>query len=102
MKVKNVQGISRIVLTPKAICFCPLGNDWYTNEFTITLEPSDYFPDYCDVEKWMDENIRGKSLIIEDAINNLYTYFEEEYKPLSLTVSSFANSRVHAPVTVTK
>ena len=102
MKLKNTQGITRIVMKPKAICFCPLGNDWYTNEFEVEFFPEEFFPDYCDVEKFLDETIRGKSLIIEDAVKLLYSYFEE-YSPASLKVTSNVfDVTSHSPVSVTK
>ena len=55
MKIENKQGIDFIVMRPKAHCYCPLGADWYTNEFEISMTPDKYFPDYCDVEAFLDK-----------------------------------------------
>ena len=102
MKLQNKQKVSRIVMKPKAVCFCPLGDDWYTNEFRVDFIPLDYFPDYCDVEKYLDENVRGKSLIIEDATKMLYDFLKDEYEPDYLEVTSYVNDVTsHSPVEVT-
>ena len=103
MKIENRQGITNIVMKPKAICFCPLGDDWYTNEFEITFAPNQYFPDYCDIEKYLNEEIRGKELIIEDAVSKLYEYLKKTYYPMTLVVTSYVNDVTsHSPVVVTK
>lgn len=103
MKLENRQGITNIVMKPKAICFCPLGDDWYTNEFEVTFVPNLYFPDYCDIESFLNKEIRGKSMIIENAVNALYEYLEANYEPKELTVTSYVNDVTsHSPVVVTK
>lgn len=100
MKFKNTQGISYIEIKPYATCFCPLGNDWYENEFTVKLVPYNLIPDYCDVDKFVFDNIAGKSLIIEDAVAKLYQYMVDEYKPLRLTVKSEVTNAGHSHVLV--
>lgn len=103
MKQENKQRISKIIIKPEAICFCPLGNDWYTNEFEIEFIPNEFFPDYCDIEKFLNVQIRGKSLIIEDAVSMFYNYLEAEYKPLALKVAAYVNDVTsHSPVVVIK
>lgn len=103
MKIENKQGISMIILKPKAHCYCPLGDDWYTNELEINIQVDKYFPDYCDVEKYLNENIRGKSLIIEDVVDMIYEYIKTEYQPKDLEVKSYVNDVTsHSPVIVIK
>lgn len=103
MKLTNEQGINNIVMQPKAICFCPLGDDWYTNEFEINMDVRNYFPDYCDIEKFLNEKVRGKALIIEDAVKIVYDYIYDEYEPANLEVISYINDVTsHSPVVVTK
>lgn len=103
MKQENKQKISKIIMKPKAICFCPLGNDWYTNEFEVEFVPDKTFPDYCDVEKFLNTVIRGKSLIIEDAVSMFYNYLKAEYDPLALKVTAYVNDVTsHSPVVVIK
>ena len=100
--VKNTYGIGSISLSPTAKCYCPLGKDWYTNNFTVTFVPGEFIPDYCEVDKWIDENINGKELIIEAAVAALYDYLHDTYSPDKLVVSSQVKDAKHSPVQVAK
>lgn len=102
MKFKNKQEINSITICPHATCYCPLGNDWYENEFTIRMVPDEWIPDYCDVDKFITENICGKNLIIEDAVTILYDYLETEYRPDGLVVTSSVDNAGHSPVVVSR
>lgn len=103
MTQTNKQKITSITFKPKAYCYCPLGDDWYTNELEIYIGVGDLFPDYCDIEKYLNGEIRGKSLIIEDVIAKVYEYIETTYKPLYLSVSSHIQDAIsHSEVYVTK
>ena len=98
--VKNEYGVRRITMYPEAICYCPLGKDWYTNKFEVVMTVKDMIPDYCEVEEWLDENLRGKPLIIEDAIDRFREYLSETYSPASLEITSTVDDAKHFPVRV--
>ena len=100
--LENAQGIREIVMYPTALCYCPLGKDWYHNQFKVTMRPDRFFPDYCDVQAWIEDNIDGHPHIIEDAVDQLYDYLSETYEPMSLEVKSHVDDAGHFPVTVTK
>lgn len=100
MMIDNEYGIKEIVMYPVAICFCPLGNDWYKNQFEVKMQINQKIPDYCEIERWLDENIRGKSLIIEDAVNKFYSFLIETYKPVLIEIKSYVNDAKHFPVEV--
>ena len=100
--IENVKKISSIRIESEAKCYCPLGQDWYTNHFTIDFEPDQYFPDYCQVDKWIDENINGKHMIIEDAVDMLHAYLKDTCMPYTCVVTSYVNDAKHSTVTVTK
>lgn len=100
--VENTYGISSINFSPTAKCFCPLGKDWYTNNFDVTFVPDEHIPDYCEVDKWIDENINRKELIIEAAVAALYDYLNDTYAPHTLVVSSHVKDAKHCPVKATK
>ena len=103
MKQNNEQNISKIIMKPKAICFCPLGDDWYTNEFEVEFIPNESFPDYCDIEEFLNEQVRGKALIIENAVSIFYDYLKNEYEPSALKVTAYVNDVTsHSPVVVVK
>ena len=87
---------------PTAKCYCPLGNDWYHNRFIITMIPDLYFPDYCVIQSWINENINEKDFIIEDAVDKLYAYLVKTYSPKSLEIKSHVDDAGHFPVEVIK
>lgn len=116
---KNDQKISKIVFSPKEPChnFCPLGQLYcneiaqegekpklahYTNHFTITFYPNALICDYCDVEKWVRNNLNDRDLIIEDCVSMLFDYINDTYKPKYLLVESFVDDAVHGPVTISR
>lgn len=103
MKIENRENITRIEMYPTAICRCKIGGDLYTNKFTVKFAPDKVYPDYMDVEKWILKNIDGKDLNIEEAVNLLYEYLQDEYKPAVLTVeTSVEDVKTHFPVKVLK
>lgn len=101
-KIQNIQGITNIKITPSVCCYCPLGNDWYNMLIEIEFNVGLYFPDYCDIRKYLNENIQGKSLIIEDVISKIYQYMLN-YEPKQLTVRGIVKEiESHPPVIVEK
>ncbi len=100
-KFENVQGITEISFTQNVQCFCPLGNDWYTNQLSVTMIPDKIIPDYCDVDDFI-RSLSGKELIIEDVIKQVFDYIKKEYNPKSIKVQSQVNDAKHLPVCVTK
>ena len=100
--VNNSFGIKAITIESTAKCYCPLGNDWYTNKFTVDFVPSKFIPDYCEMDNWIAANINGKTMIIEDAVATLHKYLESTYAPASLRVRSFVDDARHSSVTVIK
>ncbi len=102
MTFKNETGVTRIKFTQNAQCFCPLGNDWYTNQFEVEIVPDKLLVDYIDVEKFIRKEISGKNYIIEEAVSTLFNYIENEIKPKYLKVGSYGADAVHFPVTAEK
>ena len=97
----NKQGITEITFTQNIQCFCPLGNDWYTNHVEVNMIPDETIPDYCDVDDFL-RGLAGKSLIIEDVVDAIYSYLCTNYKPKSVRVQSSVDDAKHLPVTVVK
>lgn len=100
--VKNDFGIKNITIESTAKCYCPLGNDWYTNQFTVDFIPGEFIPDYCELDNWIAANINGKTMIIEDAVASLHKHLESTYFPAGLRVKSYVNDARHSTVTVCK
>lgn len=103
MIIENKQHIKQIIMKPTASCFCPLGLDWYKIDFNISFIPQEYYPDYCDVQKFISNNINKQQLTIEEAVDVLYNYLQKEYLPENLTIQANVNVvQSHFPVIVIK
>ena len=101
-KLDNKEKIKRIIMKPQATCFCQIGKDWYLNKFEIEFRPDKYYPDYMEVEKWINENIEGKELNIEHAVNLIHTHLMF-YEPFSVIVKSIVEDcKTHFNVIVEK
>lgn len=100
--IKNTYGIRTIAITAEAKCFCPIGKDWYTNHFSIDFVPNELIPDYCEVDKFIEGNINGHHLIIEEAVNILHSYMKDTYAPSLVEVTSSVDDAKHCNVTVIK
>lgn len=99
--IRNTQKVKCIYMHPKAECKCVLGKDWYHIDFDVIFKPSDYYPDYTEVENFIMNNIDGHALNIEDAIQILYGMLSETFEPNDLTVTAkIKNSKTHFDVEV--
>ena len=98
---KNTQGITTIELTQNIQSYCPLGNDYYTNQVYIRMDEMKTIPDFCELEKFL-RGLSGEKLIIEDVVAKVFDKLDKEHNPKHLEVSSTVNDAVHFPVVVTK
>lgn len=99
--VKNKYGIKNVTIDAEAKCYCPLGKDWYTNQFTIDIDVAADIPDYVKLDEWIAENINGHSMIIEEAVATVYEHVMDEYNPYNCSVRSYVDDAAHGVVTVT-
>lgn len=101
--IENTQKIKKIIMKPTAITKCEIGQDWYQNCFEIVFIPNESYPDYMQVEAWIMQNIDGKELNIEDAVNNIYRYLYDVYSPKELhVIDKVVGNKVHFDVIVEK
>jgi len=101
--IKNIQSIKKIVMKPTAITKCQIGQDWYKHEFVIEFVPDNFYPDYMEEESWIMNNIDGKELNIEDAVDVLYKHLEELYAPKELhIIDNIIGNKVHFDVIAEK
>ena len=100
--IKNDYGISRINIEATAKNYCPLGRDWYTNNFTIEIEVAHSIPDYCDVDDYIYQTINGRQMISEEAVKYLHDFIVKKYSPDRCVVRSYVDDAAHSPVTVEK
>ncbi len=100
--IENKYGVTTIKDYPRAKCFCPIGQDWYTNQFKVEIAPGKVIPDYCELDRFVKKEIDGRHMIIEEAVAKLYNHIKEQYSPASLKVLSTVNDAAHSTVTVEK
>lgn len=101
--IKNNEQISSIIMKPFAECLCGIGKDWYHIQFDITFVPGDFYPDYMDVSRFISDNISGRELNIEQAVDALGKMLYETYCPKHLTVKGIVDKVItHFPVEVEK
>lgn len=100
--IKNEYEIKKITINVQSKNYCPLGKDWYTNNFTIHITPNEFIPDYCDVDEFVKKQINNQQYIIEKAVSELHRYITETYKPLFCKIISSVNDATHSPVIVEK
>ena len=97
---ENKQGISAIVFDRAIRLFCPLGKDMYQATIKVAVIPGEFLFDFCEVDRKI-KALSSESLIAEDVAVRVYQIMQE-YKPLQTTVSVFAESNTHFPVTIIK
>lgn len=101
--VKNKEYISEIIMKPFAECLCAIGQDWYHIDFEARFIPDQFYPDYMTVAAFIRDNISGKEMNIETAIDTLGTMLKNVYNPKALTVTGTVDKVVtHFPVIVSK
>jgi len=97
-------GVKEIQYHQNCKCYCPFGKAWYTNNFTVTIQPknTDLMPDYLDIDSYINEMIKDGEHIIEEAASMLkgflcanYHYVEEQ-----VTVETSVYDAGHGNVTV--
>lgn len=98
--IKNDYGISKINIEATAKNYCPIGRDWYTNNFIIEFEAGEYIPDYCDIDEYVLQTINGRQMIIEEAVKYLNDFIVKKYNPVKCTVRSHVTDAAHSSVTV--
>lgn len=98
--IKNEYGISKIKIDATSKNYCPLGKDWYTNNFEIELRAGDFIPDYCEVDNYINQTINGRQMIIEEAVKYLHDFIVKKYNPDKCVVRSYVEDAAHSPVTV--
>lgn len=99
-RLPNIQEIKKITMHPQAACKCVLGGDWYTINFDIEFIPGEWYPDYMEVQDFVQQHIDGESLNIEDAVAILRDSFID-FDPCQVTVTAkIANAKTHFNVEV--
>lgn len=93
-------GVTRIRLSGRVKCFCPLGDDWYSGDVDVVVDDPAFIPDYCDVDRML-ATIDGNDYIIEEVCSEVHGWFKDVTRG-TVSVSVRVSDSVHLPVVVTK
>lgn len=100
-RLKNSENVQEIIMHPSAYTKCQIGQDWFLNRFEVHFYPDKYYPDYIEVADFIQENIEGKELNIEQAAAILRDFLLSEYNPEKVTViDHIQECRTHFDVDV--
>lgn len=97
--ISNVQSITTIEADKRISLYCPIGKDYYTADVLIKFMPDNFYPDYIDLDVFLNR-LSGLSLTIEDAAEEVYNELQS-YKPkkAKVTIEAFSNTHLHVKVT---
>ena len=100
-RIANKEKVSEIVMYPTAYTKCQIGQDWFLNRFVVYFTPNEFYPDYMEVNRFIDASIEGKEMNIEQAARALYDFLKA-YEPRRLTVvDRIRDCKTHFDVDVT-
>lgn len=100
-RIKNVEAVQTITLFPTAYTKCQIGQDWFLNEFEVRFIPDKYYPDYMEVDAFIQENIEGKEMNIEKAVKTLKDFLLK-YEPVRVDITDHIRKcKTHFNVDVT-
>ena len=99
-KIKNNEGVTKIIMKPTAFVKCKIGQDWYKCEFLVEFIPGEYYPDYMQVNSFVMEEIDGEEMNIEEAAKALKDFLLQ-YEPERLSITnSIHGCKTHFDVDV--
>lgn len=99
---KNTQQITEITMMFTSHNYCAIGKDWYTIHFTLTMEPDELIPDYCEIGNFADNVLDGKELVTEDAIKMLAEFVIGQYKPKHYKITADVSDSTHPHAITTR
>ena len=92
---KNINGITKIILSKKVHCYCRLGGDWYTNQISISFKPVFEIPDYIRIDHMIEKRCEQKSLLLEECVDEIYKIIKEECpSATNIRVESYVDDSV--------
>lgn len=100
MSFENTYNVYSIENKHVVRCFCPLGQDDYTANITVTVTRPKILVDYLDSDRFIT-SLNRQELIIEDLANKIAEYFKKETQALDVVVVAYVEDATHSPVEVT-
>lgn len=99
--MRNSEDISKVTLTKQIKAWCPIGKQGYLANVTVEVLPVDEIPDYCKLDKELD-NINGEALIIEELATEVYAIAKAAFGNAPAKATVDVKESAHMPVTVAK
>lgn len=100
MSFENIYNVYSVENKHAVRCFCPLGQDNYTANITVTVTNPKLLVDYLDSDSFIS-SLNGQELIIEDLASRIAEYFKKETQALDVVVTAYVEDATHSPVEVT-
>lgn len=85
-RLLNIENVKKIVMRPVAYTKCKIGQDWFINRFEIEFYPDKYYPDYMEVNSYINKEIEGKEFNIEQAAKKLHLFLLQ-YDPKKVIIT---------------
>jgi hypothetical protein len=99
-KIPNIEGVKEIHMRPFAFTKCRIGQDLFLNKLEAVFYPREFYPDYMEVEAFVQKNIEGKEMNIEEAASCLLQFLKL-YDPARVIVFNRVEMcKTHFPVEV--
>lgn len=84
--IKNIYKVKEIKYTANAFTKCPIGKEWGRMFIEIHAQLGDEIPNYCEIDKFIQEEIDNHAFIIEEIGYKIYEFIKELCNPLHLSV----------------
>lgn len=101
VRIDNTQGVQRIEFKLHVVCFCTIGKEWYNMDVRCIVDVGDYYPDYCDIQRYINDNIQGKGLTIEDALFKVKEFMGQYNFKHTQVIGETSGIKGHPDVIVT-
>lgn len=92
MNIENRYKVRKLIYKACAHVYCPLGKDWGVVDITAEIFPSEYLPDYLDIDEYIKKEIEGSEHITEEVGYMVYDFIVEQIKPAAVYVDVHSNN----------
>ncbi len=86
MNIKNIYKVKSVKYLACAFTKCPLGDDWSKMHIEINATIGAEFPNYDEVDQFIQQKIDNHTYIIEEVGYKVYEFFKALCHPVQLSV----------------
>lgn len=99
--MENKYKLKYIKYTANAFTRCPIGKEWGRMFIEINAEMGSEVPDYCDIDTFIQTEIDGHILMLEEVGCKVYDFFKQLCQPKHLSVTCHDESNAFNTTWVT-